>query len=452
MKPRIIIALCAFGGISLLAQSEGDPLNRYIEQGLRDNPALRQKRFAGEKSASALHEAAGLFLPSVSAEARYTAAGGGRVIDLPIGDLMNPVYQALQVPITLPNQTIPFLREREQETKVRVVQPVLQPAIVYNYRIHSALRDIGKLSVSVHGRGLVSEIRAAYYNYLKADAVCSLLTVTEGLVREHSRVAESLFRHDKVTRADVLRASADMAEIRRAAAEAEKNRSMAVSYFNCLLNRPLDASIEKPAGPIPLPVLTPDPAEAESLAVANREELKQLERAVDLMGHKTSLSRTSFLPGVAAVFDWGYWDEIYRFDNEHDFWTASLAVSWNLFNGFQDRRRVDQAKLDAAEKRCELEDGLNRIRLQARDAATAVAVGRRTLEAAAEKRLAGRKAFELVERRYREGMAPQIEVLAARNAWTQAEVETAVAEYDLHIRAAELEKVTAVGKAGPSEE
>ncbi len=445
MKLRILTVLAAFWAACLPARAAENPLDRYVQQGLRDNPALRQKRVAGEKSASALHEAAGLFLPSVSIEARYTAAGGGRVIDLPIGDLMNPVYQALHVPVTLPNQTIPFLREREQETKVHVVQPVLQPAIAYNYKIRSAMRDIERLAVSVHGRGLVADIRAAYFNYLKADAVCSLLTVTGGLVREHSRVAESLFRHDKVTRADVLRASADLAEIRRAAAEAEKNRSMAVSYFNCLLNRPLDAPIEKPAGPMPLPVLTPEPAEAESLAVANREELKQLERAVDLMGHRASLSRTSFLPGVAAVFDWGYWDAIYRFDNEHDYWTASLAASWNLFNGFQDRHRVDQAKLDAAEKRCELEDGLNRIRLQARDAATAVAVGRRALEAAVEKRLAGRRAFELVERRYREGMAPQIEVLAARNAWTQAEVEAAVSEYDLHIRAAELEKVTATG-------
>ncbi|MBN2201082.1 TolC family protein [bacterium] len=446
MRRVVGVACIAACAASLAARTGGDILDRYVEEGLRHNPALAQKRFAGEKSAAALHEAAGLFLPTVSVEARYTAAGGGRVIDLPIGDLMNPVYQALHVPITLPNQTIPFLREREQETKVHVVQPVLQPAIMYNYKIRSALRDVERLSVSVFSRGLVSDIRTAYYNYLKADAVCSLLTVTGGLVTEHARVAESLFRHDKVTRADVLRASADLAELRRAAAEAEKNRSLSVSYFNCLLNRPLDAPIEKPAGPMPLPVLTPEPAEAESLAVANREELKQLERAVDLMRHKVSLNRTSFLPGVAAVFDWGYWDEMYRFDNEHDFWTASLAASWNLFNGFQDKHRVDQAKLERMEKRCELEDARNRIRLQARDAATAVAVGRRTLEAAAQKRLAGRKAFELVERRYREGMAPQIEVLAARTAWTQAEIEAAVAEYDLHIRAAELEKVTAVGE------
>lgn len=447
MRRVFIVACAAAWAASLGARTGGDILDQYVQEGLRRNPALAQRRFAEARSRAALSEAAGLFLPSVSVEARYTRAGGGRVIDLPIGDLMNPVYQALHVPITLPNQTIPFLREREQETRVHVVQPVLQPAIAYNYKIRSALRDIERLSVSAQERSLVADIRAAYYNYLKADAVCSLLTVTEGLAREHSRVAESLFRHDKVTRADVLRASADLAEIRRAAAEAEKNRSMAVSYFNCLLNRPLDSGIEKPAGPLTLPVMTPEPAEAESLAVSNREELRQLKRAVDLMGHKVSLHRTSFLPGVAAVFDWGYWDEIYRFDNEHDYWTASLAASWNLFNGFQDRRRIDQARLEAAEKRCELEDGLNRIRLQARDAATAVSVGRRALEAAVEKRLAGRKAFELVERRYREGMAPQIEYLAGRNAWTQAEVEAAVAEYDLHIRAAELEKVTASGKS-----
>lgn len=34
----------------------------------------------------------GMFLPSVSIEARYSRAGGGKIIEFPVGDLMNPVY------------------------------------------------------------------------------------------------------------------------------------------------------------------------------------------------------------------------------------------------------------------------------------------------------------------------------------------------------------------------
>ena len=43
----------------------------------------------------ALKEAHALFLPNVSFGASYSKADGGRTIDLPLGDLLNPVYKSL---------------------------------------------------------------------------------------------------------------------------------------------------------------------------------------------------------------------------------------------------------------------------------------------------------------------------------------------------------------------
>jgi len=105
-------------------------LNEYIEIGLENNLALKQKNFSYQKSSAALKEAQGMFLPSISIEARYSRAGGGRDIIFPIGDLVNPIHQTLnallqaqQFPGDLPNEVIPFLREEEHDTKLRLVQP-----------------------------------------------------------------------------------------------------------------------------------------------------------------------------------------------------------------------------------------------------------------------------------------------------------------------------------------
>jgi outer membrane protein TolC len=225
-------------------------------------------------------------------------------------------------------------------------------------------------------------------------------------------VTESLFNNDKVTLVDVYRA--------------------------------LDAFIDKSTQSPPIADVPWTADEAESLAVANREELKQFDRAVGLMESKTALSRTSFLPGVTAVVDWGFWGENYRFTEKDDYWMASVVASWNLFNGFQDKSKIDQTKLEQKERRSELEAVCSQIRMQAREAREDLRVAGKSLTAAGERLLAARKSFDLIDRKYREGMSPQIDLLNARNTLTQAELNATVCEYDRIIRAAELEKVIAV--------
>ncbi|NJO25856.1 MAG: TolC family protein, partial [Bacteroidia bacterium] len=48
-----------------------------------------------ENSLVALKEARSLFLPTTWFETQYTLANGGRTIDIPVGNLMNPVYKTL---------------------------------------------------------------------------------------------------------------------------------------------------------------------------------------------------------------------------------------------------------------------------------------------------------------------------------------------------------------------
>ena len=428
-------------------------LDEYITVGLENNLALKQQEFSLQKSIAALREARGMFLPSISIEARYSRAGGGRIIEMPVGDLVNPVYhtiidilQGLGQPtipwVDIPNEYIPFLREEEHDTKLRIAQPVIQPAIFYNYKIKKRLKEIEDASRLVFARQLISDIKTAYFNYLKTVQIVQLLDTTRDLLEENIRVNESLLRNDKVTVAAVHRARADLYELEQQTAEAEKNREMAVSYFNLLLNRPLDESI----------IITPvkpmadtgiDTDEASNTALANREEIVQLSKAVAIARHQVGLNRSSHLPALTAVFDLGYQGDEYRFNDEDDYWMASAVMSWNLFDGLQTRNKVQQAKLDRKHREAGLEELKNRIRLQTRVSVHNLAVAEKSIIAADQGLISARKTYEIIDRKYREGMSPQIEYIDARNTMTRAEINRIVVLYDYHIRQAELEKVLA---------
>ena len=70
-------------------------LNDYVKYGIDNNLMLKQKQAGYKKSIEALREARALFYPNISFNARYTVSEGGRVIEFPVGDLLNPVYSTL---------------------------------------------------------------------------------------------------------------------------------------------------------------------------------------------------------------------------------------------------------------------------------------------------------------------------------------------------------------------
>ena len=221
-------------------QADNSLLDEYIHYGLENNLALQQKNFSLQQSIHALKEARGMFLPSISLDARYSRAGGGRIIDFPVGDIVNPMHQALNYllgqpalfPANLENVQTPFLREEEQETKIQLIQPIFQPDIYYNYKIRTKQKDIEQLGKKVFVRELVKDIKTAYYNYLKTTKIVHLFTETKKLVEENLEVSHKLLQANKVTHEVVFRAEAELSLIDQQKFAAENQQVLARSYFN----------------------------------------------------------------------------------------------------------------------------------------------------------------------------------------------------------------------------
>jgi len=171
---------------------------RYVAEGLRGNLSLQGQTLEVEKAAQALAEARSRFLPEVSLQARYTRSEGGREIDLPLGTALNPVYSTLNdllaaqgQPAPFPqisNQSIPFLLEREQDTRVVVRQPLFAPAISAAVRAQRALLDATNYQRMAFARTLRRDITLAYVDWLKARSSTEIVASSELLLRENLRV------------------------------------------------------------------------------------------------------------------------------------------------------------------------------------------------------------------------------------------------------------------------
>ncbi|NIV72270.1 MAG: TolC family protein, partial [Calditrichae bacterium] len=315
--------------------------------------------------------------------------------------------------------------------------------ILYNYNIKKNLARAREAERNAFKRQLVAEIKTAYFGYLKAVQIEHLLNETAILLRENLRVSKSLYRNHKATEEVVFRAQAELSELKQQKAEAGKGRELTAAYFNFLLNRPLDESIIEVADSTLGSLKDIDLAEAENRALAHREEFEQLQRSINAASNNVSVAKTEYLPGISFVFDYGIQGESYRFSKEADFWMASVVLQWNLFNGFQDKAKVQQARLEEQKLKTKQRELQKQILLKVREAHHNLKVARRTVIATNERLNSAKKSFQIVNKKYSQGMAPQIEYLDARTSFTNAGVNQIIARYDLQIRLAEFERVIA---------
>jgi outer membrane protein len=434
-------------------------LDSYVQMGLENNLALKQQVFSLEKSLQALKEAKGMFLPTVSIEACYSRAGGGRLIEFPVGDLVNPMHLSLNqlmmahgqvaaFPANIQNVEIPFLRKEEHDTKLRITQPVFQPAIYFNAKIKKDLIHIEEAKMQAYKRQLKSDIATAYYNYFKAVELIAFLKETEKLLQENVRVSESLFKFHKRTEEVVFRSKAELSALQQQQMEADKQFQMAIAYFNFLLNRPMDSKIEtmsKTAAPkiVGAGNKTLTLAQLEQHAIKHREEFRQLFKAISAANHHIKLQGSAILPNVTAVLDYGFQGDKYKFTGKEDYWMASLVFSWNLYHGGRDKAKKAQAALE--KKRLEMQhlELETKIRLQVKEAFYNVNVAR-TAVVSSEDRLTSRKeTLHIVSKKYSQGMVPQIEFIKARNDFTEASVKHIIAKFDLLIYQAQLNRAAA---------
>lgn len=441
-----ILLLCLLilrGGIAQAQQST--ILQNYILEGLTSNAGLKTQQFDLEKSYTALAEAKTLFMPRVNFQMQYTLAAGGRNIEFPIGDLLNPAYSALnkltnsnQFP-SLENQSINFLPNNFHETKLHTVYPILNKEIYYNREIKKELITIEQAKINVFKRELVKQIKVAYIQYLQANHAVAIYKNALSLVRENLRVNEKLVKNDVATNANVLKAQTEVAKVDNNIIEAENAAKNAAAYFNFLLNKPFDAMIDIDSALMGPPQSLTQMAKTTA---RDREELAQIqggERAVTL---QKKMNESYKSPKLGVALDVGFqgfgfqvWKQAYGL--------MGIQLDVPLYTAHIEKRKAEQNAIDLKKMQAQTAEVVQQIQLQIQIAKTNLATAYETFKVNEAELAATKEYYRLTERRFREGQALQIEVVDARTQMTTAELKRSLAQFAVLLKEVELERAEA---------
>jgi outer membrane protein TolC len=424
----------ALGTTQVPTLSLADTTTALVTEALAANQGLKAEQAGVARQLAELDRARARYAPSLDFSARYTRADGGRTIEFPLGDLLNPVYAALDAQLVaqghpaqfprIANQQFTFIRQREQETTLTLTQPLYDARLGAGRDAAQAELRASTASSEAYAVRLARDLKQAYYAWLRARAGQVVLQETEALATENLRINDSLFRAGKVTEDRVFRARADLLEVEQQVLEMRNADGQLAVYVNALRAKP---------GNTPLPealVVSEDlalvddaalsPAALQPIALAARAELKQLDAAIDGARASGRAARAAFQPQVGLQLTTGIQGTRYGFSADERFALASVVVKFNLFSGGADRAGLAVAAARLDEARARREDATFQVNREVQQAVEDFLVQRASLRTAEQRVIAAQGAFRIVSRKRDLGAANQAEFIDARRTLTAA--------------------------------
>ena len=419
-----------------------EPLEPLVSEALRANLGLAAVRLAERQAGAGVTTARGLFLPSVGLEARASQLNG-----VPnIGTFVNPAFAALNG--VLGSNRFPtnldFTLPQANDEYLELRQPLVNAGIVAGYAAARSRRDGAREALLGAERRLAADVQTAYLTEAGARRAVEIYSASLALVQENERVAERLVAAGRATPEAVFRARADRSGIEQQLAEARQRQTAAARVLNQMLRRPSDAPVDEVPDSALVTPLAIDVEGAVASALAHREELRQVDAGVRTAQASEREATAAFLPSLALAVDYGFQGRDLALRPSQDYWVASLVVSWNLFDGGQDASRRTVAALEVERVRTLRKDLEERIALEARTAYEADAVAHAAIGTAADRLDAARSTYQLVRRRYEEGVASPVELVDARTELTSAELNRSVTAYQYAMRYVDLERAAAL--------
>jgi outer membrane protein TolC len=425
------------------ARAQQGALEQYIQYAFTHNQALQQRNFQLEKSMYALQEARGMFLPQVSLLGTYTKADGGRTIDIPVGDLMNPVYATLnqltnsQKFPQVENQSVLLNPDNFYDAKLRTSLPLINTEIWYAKKIRQEDITRQQAAVNVYKRQLVKDIKSAYYQYFQAAHAVDIYNNALQLVQENIRVNQSMLRNGVRNSTALTRSQTEQQKTLADITAARNNQQNARAYFNFLLNRPLTDSIVTDSTAL---AVAENIALAADAGISNREELLQLDKTRSMALLQQKMQQSAFIPKVNTFLDLGSQAYNWHFNNTSRYYLWGIDLQWNIFTGGQRRNRVKQSAMDAATAKAAYDETAQSLQLELNTANNNYYTARSNYNSAQTQLQLAEKYYRDQLKVYKEGQLLYIELLDAQQQLTNARLQCLQAGAAVQIALAEIER------------
>ena len=257
----------------------------------KNNKQLNSKNFQLESAVSSLKEAKAMYGPNLQVGLLYSLAEGGRKINFPVGDLLNPVYSTLNVLTqsnnfpTINNVEEQFLPNNFYDLRFRITQPLYYPDLAINKKIKSETIVLKNLEIKALKRIIVKDVMNAYFSSVAARKISEIYWTSDSLLTEAKRVTQSLIKNGTALPTALSRIETQMATLSAQTSDAEAQIRTADHYMKFLVGETFVESILIDELPV-----------VESFIYNEREEILQMNQGSKMLSLALEKEKNFYKP------------------------------------------------------------------------------------------------------------------------------------------------------------
>jgi outer membrane protein len=428
--PRAMLLAMA---IAMPAMAEPLSFPQCVEEALARNPDLAASGARLSQAEAGIAQAEGARLPRVSLSMTATRSND------PLGAFGLKLGQGNITPADMNPATINSPDAvNNLNTRLEVTAPVYTGcqigAQVNQARAGARAARHGDLASR---QQLIVHVAQAYQGIHTARAHLQVGEESLKAASEYLRVTENLLKQGMAVKSDVLSARVNLEEARLRVAEARRREATALDQLKMLMGRPLTEAIEIGASHhSSLP--EGDEAEWLTLAASRHPGLLSLRDQKEAARAQVEAARAGRKPQISVMARQDWNDESLGLSASS--YTVAGMLNWNAFDGGIAQAGIDRASAGLTEIDARLRQAESAVVFQVRDAR------RQTLEADA--RVTARQAAvadaeeaqRLTRKRYENGLATLVDLLAGQTQLDRARAELVAARYDTAISRIELKR------------
>ena len=401
-------------------------LDGAIDYGLKNNPEIEQLIIDLERSEAKIGEALSAYYPSFSSSGYFAY----------VSDV--PVFEFDDMPVQMG-------QHKNYSVSLSLQQVLFDWGKIYSfYKMTDLRKDIAQLNLTRKRQEIRYSITDALYNLLVLKEMVVLSKESLAQLRRHEGAVTKRYKAGLVPNFELLRSKVQVANIKQQVIETENGLNLAKEGFKMLLGMALDKEFEI-SGDLKIVDEDYNVEELIDAALENRAELKNMKNVEGIAKLGLDIAQRVFFPTLVAG---ATYERKKPFGFGGDEWgstlTFNVGLQFPIFSGFKSKYQYKEASLALKEAQLAFDNIKKGITVEVKQAYLNLQAAKEGISAARENASQAEKAFEIIEKRYRNGLVTNLEYLDTQLAQMQAKTNYLSALRKYHSGRAAIYK--AIGK------
>ncbi|GAA4455149.1 TolC family protein [Rurimicrobium arvi] len=391
-------------------------LDQAVDYAIKNSAAARNARIDVEIQQAKNREVTGRTLPQINAQGKYQNYLDPMKTVLP-GDFVGAPGTSV---------IIPFSVKHNANLGVTGSQLLFNGSLFVALQARDALMEMARNNAVMKEEDVRVQVIKAYRALVIAQRQFEVLKSSIAVVRKGNADLQATYQAGLVEKLEVDRNSVQLNNLESDSINTANGIEVASQLLKYNMGMEVNTPIVLVDSNLDGPVADADKLLLRDLPYENRTQFNVLKSALRLQEYDLKRYRFEGLPTLTLTGNAGYNYSAAQFDAlvrarylTSSFYLFQLDIP--IFDGWQRRSRVKQAKLNVEKAANDLENARIGIDFQTKSAKIALTAALQTLESRRRNEQLARSVYDLTNKKYAAGVGSNQDVILAQGDWLNAQ-------------------------------